>query len=61
MGIIYAGLCYTMPLIIPSGLPSTEASETIINLLEKAYVKDWEFKNKYNLLSMQFIYDHQQR
>ena len=26
-----AGLCYTMPLIIPSGLPLTDLSATVLN------------------------------
>ena len=59
--IIFAGLCYTMPLSIPSGLPSTYPSVTVLNLQEKAYTEDWDFKKKWNLLSMQLIYDHQQQ
>ena len=60
-GIIYSGLCYTMTLIIPSWLPLTDPSATVLNLREKAYAEDQDFKKKYNLILMQLIYDHQQQ
>ena len=60
-GIICAGLCYTMPLIIPSGLKSSDPSATVFNSREKAYAKDNEFKKKCDLLAMKLIYEHQQR
>lgn len=60
-GIICARLCYTMPLIIPSGLKSTNPGASVFNLHEKAYANDKEFKNKCDLLEMRLIYEHQQK
>ena len=39
-GIIHAGLCYTMPLIIPSGLQSMDPHASVLNSWEKAYLSD---------------------
>ena len=60
-GIIHARLCYTMPLIIPSGLKLSDPGESVFNSQEKAYTNDKEFKNKCDLLSMKLIYENQQR
>ena len=40
--IIFAGLCYTMPLIIPSGLQSTDPHAPVLNLWDKSYLTDQE-------------------
>lgn len=42
--IICAGLCYIIPLIILSGLSSTDPSATVLNSQEKAYTDDPGFK-----------------
>ena len=39
-GIICAGLCYTMPLIIPSGLKASDPTANIFNSSEKACQDD---------------------
>ena len=59
-GIICAGLCYTMSLIKPSGLQSTDPHASVFNLREKTYLNNQEFKNKYNMMSMRLIYKYQQ-
>ena len=45
-GIICSELCYTLPLIIPSGLPATGQSATVLNSREKAYSDDRGFKKE---------------
>ena len=59
--IICAGLCYTMLLIIPSVLQSTDPHASAFNSWEKAYSNDQEFKNKCDMLSMRLIYKYQQK
>ena len=60
-GIIWAGLCYTMPLIIPSGLKASDPTANIFNSREKAYQDDKNFCRQCDLKSIQLIYDHQQQ
>ena len=60
-GIIQAGLCYTMPLVIPSVLQVLDPSETIFNSQEKAYQEDKDFRKSCDLKAMQLIYEHQQK
>ena len=43
-GIICAGLCYTMPLIVPDGLQAFDLAATIFNSQEKAYKEDKTLK-----------------
>ena len=43
-GIIHAGLCYTMPLIVPNGLQASDPAATIFDSQEKAYKEDKDFK-----------------
>ena len=50
-----------MLLTIPSGLPLTDLSATVLNSQEKAHAEDREFKKKCDLLLMRLIYDHQQQ
>lgn len=45
-GIICAGLCYTMPLIVLSGCLSMDPSATILNSQEKVYADNHGFKKK---------------
>ena len=60
-GVIRAGLCYTMPLILPSTLPATDLSSTIFTSKEKAYLEDPKFKQSCDDKAMQLIYEHQQQ
>ena len=60
-GIIRAGLCCTMPLIIPSGLKASDPTANIFNSREKAYQDDKDFCRQCDLKSIQLIYDHQQQ
>ena len=60
-GIIRAGLCYTMPLIIPSGLKASDPSATIFNSKDKAYQDDKDFRKNCDAKTMQLIYEYQQK
>ena len=60
-GIICAGLCYTIPLIIPSGLKISNPTTNVFNSREKAYQDDKDFCQKFKLKSIQLIYEHQQQ
>ena len=51
-GIIWTGLCYTMPLVIPSGLQPSDSLATIFNSQEKAYQDDKDFMKSCNLKAM---------
>ena len=51
-GIICAGLCYMMPLIVPSGLYASDSSATTFNSREKAYNDDQAFKKKCDLKTL---------
>ena len=54
-GIIRAGLCYTMPLIIPSGLKASDPSANIFNSKDKAYEDDNDFCKDCDAKTMQLI------
>ena len=56
-----AGLCYTIPLMIPSGLQPSDPAATIFNSQEKAYQDDKDFGKSCNLKATQLIYEHQQK
>ena len=60
-GIIRAGLCYTIPLIIPSGLQPSDPAATIFNSQEKAYQDDKDFRKSCDLKAMKLNYEHQQK
>ena len=60
-GIIRAGLCYTLPLIIPSGLPASDPSATVYTSREKAYNDDPSFRKRCDSKAMSLIYEHQQQ
>ena len=60
-GIIQSGLCYTLPLIIPSGLSAQDPSATIFTSREKAYQEDPSFKKLCDSKAMSLIYKHQQQ
>ena len=60
-GIICSGLCYTMPLVITSGLKSSDPSANVFNSREKAYAQDSEFRKKCDSMALKLIYEHQQR
>ena len=60
-GIIQAGLCYTMPLVIPSGLKASDPVANIFNSQEKMYQDDKDFRKGCDLKAMQLIYEYQQK
>ena len=49
-----------MPLVIPLGLPESDPSTNTFNSREKAYNDDPAFKEKYDLKTLQLIYEYQQ-
>lgn len=60
-GIICAGLCYIMLLIIPSGLKSSDPITIIFNSNEKAYRDDAKVWEDYDLKTMQMVHKYQQK
>ena len=51
----------SLPLLIPSGLSSTDPSIMVLHPRKMAYAEVWEFiQMTCNRLTMQLIYDHQQ-
>ena len=58
--IIHAGLCYTMPLIIPSGLKVLDPSANIFNSKDKACEDNSDFFKDCDAKVMQLIYNYQQ-
>ena len=52
-GIICAGLCYTLPLVVPSGLPASDPSANTFIFREKSYNDDPAFKEKCDLKTLQ--------
>ena len=59
-GIIRAGLCFTMPLLLPD-LPANDPYATIINSSEMRYSLDSKFRKQCDVAAIQNIYEHQQR
>ena len=59
-GIIRGGLCFTMPLMIPSGLSSRDSTATIYNSRSKAYKEDPSFCKSCKLKKLELIYEHKQ-
>ena len=60
-GIIQAGLCCTMPLVIPSGLKASDPLAIIFISKEKTYQNDAEFWQDCDLKNMQMMYKYQQK
>lgn len=60
-GIIHADLCYTMPLVIPSGLKASDPVASIFNSQEKVYKDNKEFRKSCDLKMMHLIYEYQQK
>ena len=56
--IICAGLCYTKPLMISSGLKTSDPTANFFKSQEKAYQDDKDFCQKCDLKSVQLIYKH---
>ena len=61
LGIICAGLCYTMPLFIPSDLKASDPTASIFNSQEKVCKENKEFRKSCDLKMMQLIYEYQQK
>ena len=60
-GVIWNGLCYTMPLLFQSYLPADFEGSTNFNSLEKAYQKYLSFQKACDAKAIKLIYKHQKR
>ena len=59
-GIVRGGLCFTLPLILPD-LPSNHPDATKFNSSQIAYASDPEFKKRCDSLTLQSLYEYQQK
>ena len=57
-GIVWGGLCFTLPLILPD-IPKSHPNTFILNFSQLAYKNDPKFKQECDEMAMKSLYEFQ--